>query len=153
MNDLSQLLNEIILGNRLAGTIADEAGVSDDAVYASCSKRNNPNLDVALAAFVVTGDPRLKKRLTPRGWKLVPDSSQAEPCKDLESEAVDVTLASTGIVTKIRSSLENDGIIDADEARAIEIELQATEKEVAEVRAMLESVKKASKRPAMAAVK
>jgi|Deesub1362A_J573_1020465.scaffolds.fasta_scaffold01994_13 hypothetical protein len=148
MNPVTQLLNQIIIGNRLVPKVADEACVSDSTVYASCDGRNNPNLEVVKATFVVTGDPRLRRLLEPRGWRLVPDEAQARPQRDAEGELTDVVLAASEAIQQVREAVAPHSPagrrLSLEEAILIDRSLAEVERQLAEARAAVEALKNGS---------
>lgn len=145
MNPVTQLLNQIIIGKRLVPAVADEACVSDSTVYASCDGRNNPNLDVLKATFVVTGDPRLRRLLEPRGCRLVADSEQVRPSKEAEPELTDVILSSSVAIRRVREATDPDGPggrrVTREEAHDLDCCLAEMERELAEARAAVQALK------------
>ncbi len=93
MSDLSGVLKEVLVytgkGDRVA-KVADLAGVARETVSAQYDKRCNPSVEVVAAAFAVTGDERLRRALTPPGYRIVVDQAQVNPTKPLAEELNDV---------------------------------------------------------------
>lgn len=151
MNPVTQLLNQIIIGRRLVPRVADEACVSDSTVYASCDGRNNPNLEVIKATFVVTGDPRLRRLLAPRGWRLVPDQAQVEPDKNAEGELTDVVVAVAETIQQVREAVDPNGPagrhLTRQEAYRIDCCLAEVEQQLAEAREAVRRLKEDNRRP------
>ncbi len=135
-NPICELLYEVLVATHRGAVkeVARVAGLAERTVYDHCTDgRLNPSLEVIKAAWVVTQDPRLRRLLEPRGWRLVPDQAQVRPDKDVEGEAVDVSLSAGDLIRTARELLA-DGHLSAEDELAFQVRLQAAEKELAELR-------------------
>jgi len=130
MSETAGVLKEILVssgdGDRVTQT-ALIAGVSKDAVYAQSNSKCNPSAEVIGAAFVVTGDERLKRKLTPPGYKLVRCEETITPTKSLEEEINDVLPDLGAWIAAIR-----DPNTDPGEADTLKMKV---DKEIAEAHA------------------
>jgi hypothetical protein len=149
-NRIPRLLKEILV-YRYPGAIekvADHLGDTYDYVWSQTHGRVNPHIKVIRAAYIVTGDPRLKRELEPEGFELVP-TREGEASKCAESEATDIMLQTSKLIEDLREVLE-DGVITNDEADQLEKSFSAIEKELIEARA---AIRNAAQRKRLKAVK
>ena len=140
-NRIPRLLKEVLV-YRHPGAIekvADLLGDTYDYVWSQTHGRVNPHIKVIKAAFVITGDPRLKRELEPEGYELVRERGCPEKLKNAEAELVDVVLASAKIITRLRETAR-DGRIPSDALDEMEKCLCDLEKEFIEARSAIRSM-------------
>lgn len=136
-NRVPRLLKQILV-YQYPGAIekvADYLGDTYDYVWSQTHGRVNPHIKVLRAAYIVTGDPRLKRELEPEGYELV-SARDAKAQRDAESEATDIMLHTSRMIEKLRDSLV-DGVITTDEAEELEKSFCDIEKELVEARAAI----------------
>ena len=139
MGELNDLLYEVLeMQNR--GSLEKAADLAEIA-YSTANKycadsRTTPPLHFIKAAWLVTKDPRLKRRLEPEGFELVPKKESLMPSQDWEREIGDVHIALSGLHAEVRDALE-DGRIDRHEANGLLKTVGRVRVELAELEAMV----------------
>lgn len=112
--------------------VANLVGCAYSTVHEYCGdRRKTPPVWLYKAAFLVTGDPRLKRRLEPEGYELVPKRCGLPADKPVEAEMTDVVLAMGRAIEAFRLA-SADQKITKDELIQIEKELAQAALEVAE---------------------
>ena len=120
-NPQAELLKEILVYDTrgLGVLVAEKAGLAYRTVMDNTDLRANPNVEVIKAAWLVSGDPRLKKLLEPEGYELMPKACDVRPTKSVEGEATDVSIAKARLLEAYRNA-SADGDIDRKESIDIE---------------------------------
>ena len=138
---ISRLLKEILV-YKYPGAIekvADCLGETYDHIWSQTHGRVNPKIEVVKAAFLVTGDPRLKRELEPGGYELVRERTAPEGLKNAEAELIDIVLASARVITRLRETA-SDGRIPADALNELERCFCDLEKEFIDARSAIRSM-------------
>ena len=109
MGDEARLLQEILVtGDRdLTKEVALVAGKSRAWVSEQYYKNINSSIHCIKAAWLVTGDPRLKKLLEPDGWELRKVVAAAST-KGVEQEALDLIVSVSEFVKTYRAAYADD---------------------------------------------
>ena len=113
-------------------------GETYNHVHKQVSGYTNVHVNTIKAAFVVTGDPRLKRELEPEGYELV-HKREAEALRCPESEATDIILQSSNLIEKIRQAVK-DGRITQSEVLELEKCFCDVERELIEARTAVRSM-------------
>lgn len=131
---ISRLLKDVLV-YRNPGSIervADYMGETYDHIWSQTHGRVNPKIQVVKAAYVITGDQRLKRELEPEGHELVP-AREAEAIRDAESESTDIVIHASRLIERLRGAV-HDGAITEVEAEGLEKSFCDLEKELIEAR-------------------
>jgi len=132
---ISRLLKEILVYKHPGAIekVADCLGETYDHIWSQTHGRVNPKIEVVKAAFIVTGDQRLKRELEPEGYELVWERAAPVGLKDAEAELTDIVLASARVITRLRESAP-DGRMTAEALDDLERCFCDLEKEFIEAR-------------------
>ncbi len=118
--DMADLLDEILTNwdqkKRTVHRVAMRACLSERAIYDMCSGRTNTSVEVVKAAFLVTQDPRLRKRLEPEGYRLTPCGlAQPGSCSP-ETEAGDCVIEAARLLERARQAASDQRISRPEDA-------------------------------------
>lgn len=141
-NPVADLLHEVLIQDKedassLVSEVARLAGCAKSTVYDQTSARANPRVDIIAAAAAVTGDDRLFRACTPPGYKIVPDSTQANPTGPLVEELGDIHDATARARQTAKEAL-GDGVLDVVEKNHLQKMLGSIKAEVADVEQWLD---------------
>ncbi len=136
-NPVAELLKEIVIYEHRGSIykIAELAGLAHTSARDHLNGRTNPSVEVIKAAWLVTRDPRLKKLLEPDGYELVPVRPARPTAETFESGLVDLSIIGGDIASYWRQAIE-DGIIDPEESRILEITIDRLTRAAAELKAL-----------------
>jgi hypothetical protein len=143
---MADLLDEILTNwdqkKRTVHQVAMRACLSERAIYDMCSGRTNTSVEVVKAAFLVTRDPRLRKRLEPEGWRLTP-CKLAEPATcNPETEAGDCVIEAAQLLERARQAASDQRISRPEDAELRRM-LRDARVQLDEFEALLDKVKAA----------
>ena len=115
-----------------------------DYVWSQTHERINPHIKVLRAAYIITGDPRLKKELEPDGFELVPKRKATGEVKSMEGEAIDVIIHAAKIMEQIQAVIE-DGKVTSEEAAGLRKALNTFEEIGINLRSAIERAERTGK--------
>lgn len=139
--EIVNLLNEILLYEHRGSTkaVARAANCSSRTVNEACHNHTrNPAVDIIKAAWLVTGDPRLKGILEPDGYTLVPKKEALSPSQNLEHEIGDVFVAISSLLSEARTGKEK-GFDKHGKIKFLK-GVEKAEREIAEVKHLAENI-------------
>ncbi len=148
---VARLLKEILVFRHRNGIeqVADQLNETYDYVWSQTHERTNPSVNTIKAAFLVTKDPRLKRILTPAGFKLSPDKMTDRPVSGYEHEIGDLDIAVSTLRMKFREAMK-DNMISKNEAIDISILIENIRLELIDVETVLKNY---SKKPSLTSVR
>lgn len=137
-NSVARILKQVLVYENSGGLekVAEHLNETYDYVWSQTAGRVNPAVHVIKGAYEVTGDPKLKRLLTPTGYELLPVTYKDRPTGHYEAEIGDLDIAVASIRKAFRKALEDDRITPK-EADRLQKLIDALRVEIADVEAIL----------------
>lgn len=146
MSEDNELLYEILINDNYGASnkVASALNIAYRTVHEYCC---NPNRNIPIrvwkTVFLITGDPRAKKKLEPSGYELRPVVA-GDPEASMDKEMGDAIIAINAIWSKYR-----DALADAKISKAELLELESCfvslDKEIADIKALVRLAREKSR--------
>lgn len=137
-NNVARILKQVLVYEYPGALEKAAAHLNEtyDYIWSQTAGRVNPAVHVIRGVYEVTGDPKLKRLLTPVGYELLPASSKARPTGHFEAEIGDLDIAVAKLRTAFREVLK-DNRITPKEANRLQKLIDTLRVEIADVEAII----------------
>lgn len=137
-NGVSRILKQVLVYDCPGAIekVAEHLNETYDYIWSQTAGRVNPAVHVIKGAYEITGDPKLKRLLTPIGYEILPATSKDRPTGHFEAEIGDLDIAVAKLRTAFREVLK-DNRITPKEANRLQKLIDTLRVEIADVEAII----------------